>query len=256
MSETQLYAGEYQWAVVAISSVAGYLLGSVSFARLVNYWVSKTTKVTPFSESVPHSDETFESDLVSATVVTKNLGARYGCITSVADMIKVAIPTLAFKLMFPDNLYFLLAAFFGVLGHNFPVWYRFRGGRGESPIIGSLLVINWYGLIITNIAGTILGFITGSVLVIRWGGMVLMILWLWILFRDINYVIFMILVNSLFWISMRKDLSRFIELKRKRGLSFTEEEVSEFILMGKGLGRTLDRYSGFAILKRLLKKKE
>jgi hypothetical protein len=64
----------------------------------------------------------------------------------------------------------------------------------------------------------------------------------------------MILVNCLFWISMRKDLLRFIELKRKRGLSFTEEEVSEFILMGKGLGRALDKYSIYAVLKRLLKK--
>ena len=36
---------------------------------------------------------------------------------------------------------------------------------------------------------------------------------------------------------MRKDLARFNELKRKRGSAFTEEEVSEFILMGKTPGQ-------------------
>jgi len=254
MNDIIEYISERPWLVITLSSVTGYLCGSVSFARLVSYLFGKTTKVRPFSEPVPNSDETFESDLVSATVVSKNLGVKYGCLTSVADMIKVAIPTLVIKLLFPADPYFLLAAFFGVMGHNFPVWYRFAGGRGESPLIGSLLVINWYGLLLTNAAAIILGFITGSVLVIRWGGMVLMILWLWILFRDINYVVFMILVNGLFWISMRKDLARFIELKKKRGISFTEEEVSEFILMGKGLGRALDRYSLYAILKKLLNK--
>jgi hypothetical protein len=61
----------------------------------------------------------------------------------------------------------------------------------------------------------------------------------------------MILINFFFWFSMRKDLARFLELKRKKGLEFTEEEVSEFIMMGKGIGRTLDRYSLYALYKKL-----
>ncbi len=59
---------------------------------------------------------------------------------------------LLVKLVLTTEPCFLLVALFGVIGHNLPVYYRFRGGRGESPIIGSLLVINWFGLIITNLA--------------------------------------------------------------------------------------------------------
>ncbi len=56
-----------------ICSITGYLIGSVSFARVVYFLVTKKSKIEAFAEPVPHSDETFESDLVSATLVAKRL---------------------------------------------------------------------------------------------------------------------------------------------------------------------------------------
>jgi hypothetical protein len=44
---------------------------------------------------------------------------------------------------------------------------------------------------------------------------------------------------------------RFSDLKKNKGLEFSEEDVSEFILMGKTPGRMLDRYSLPAFLKRM-----
>ncbi len=255
MNESIIYLESHPLLTAVICSVAGYLTGSLSSARLVYFLATGKKTIEPFAEPVPHSDETFESDLVSATLVTKKLGVKYGCITSVADMVKVALPTLLAKLIFTSEPYFLLVALFGVIGHNLPVWYGFRGGRGESPIIGALLVINWFGLILANVAATVLGFITGSVLVVRWGAYVILIFWLWYYFNDWRYVLFMILLNFFFWLSMRKDLARFYELKKKRGIEFTEEEVSEFILMGKSPGRFLDRYSLYALMKRVTGKK-
>ena len=234
-----------------ICSISGYLIGSVSFARVIYFLVTKKSKIKSFAEPVPHSGETFESDLVSATLVSKKIGARYGCMTSLADMLKVALPTLIAKLLFTSEPYFLIVALFGVIGHNFSVYHGFKGGRGEFAILGILLVINWFGLLLANAASVILGFITGSVLVLRWGGYVILIFWLWYYFKDWHYVLFMILINFFFWFSMRKDLARFLELKKKKGLEFTEEEVSEFIMMGKGIGRTLDRYSLYALYKKL-----
>jgi glycerol-3-phosphate acyltransferase PlsY len=234
-----------------ICSISGYLIGSVSFARVIYFMVTKKSKIESFAEPVPHSGETFESDLVSATLISKKIGVRYGCMTSVADMLKVALPTLIAKLLFTSEPYFLIVALFGVIGHNFSVYHGFTGGRGESAILGILLVINWFGLLLANAVSLILGFITGSVLVVRWGGYVILIFWLWYYFKDWRYVLFMILINFFFWFSMRKDLARFLELKKKKGLAFTEEEVSEFIMMGKGIGRTLDRYSLYALYKKL-----
>jgi acyl phosphate:glycerol-3-phosphate acyltransferase len=240
------------WLVIVICSIAGYFIGAISFARLINFMVTKTTKISLFSEPVPHSDEIFESDLISATLVTKRLGVKYGCMTSVLDMLKVALPSLFIKLTFTAHPFFLLTALFGIIGHNYPVYHKFVGGRGESPILGSLLVINWFGILIANAAATVLGFITGSVLVVRWGGYFILIFWFWYYFNDIFYVAFMVVANIVFYMAMSKDLLRFRELKVKKGIDFTEEDVSEFILMGRSLGRALDKYSLYYIIRRRL----
>lgn len=254
MNEALAFANDHPWLTALICSVAGYLIGTVSSARIVYFLATGKRNIEPFAEPVPNSDEVFESDLVSATLVNKKLGAKYGCITSIADMLKVALPMLLVKLAFDEQPYHLLVALFGVAGHNFPVWYGFRGGRGESSIIGSLLVTSWSGFILTNLASVVLGFITGSVLVMRWGAYLLMPFWLWLKFLDWRYVVFMLLLVVLFLISMRKDLARFNELKRTRGSKFTEEEISEFILMGKSPGRMLDRYSIPGLLRRVFSK--
>jgi glycerol-3-phosphate acyltransferase PlsY len=241
------------WLLVLICSISGYLIGSISFARLINFWVTKEKKVKSWMVSVPHSDEVFESDLVSATLMAKTLGPKYGCLTSLADMVKVALPTLLVKLVYPEDPYFLAVALFGIVGHNYPVYHGFKGGRGESPLIGGLLIIDWFGIIITNAAATILGFTVGKVLVMRWGAMVLMIFWYWYHFNSQYYVGYMIGANFLYWFSMRKDLARYNELKTRKGLQFTEEDVSEFIGMGRSMGRMLDKYSLAALLKRAIR---
>lgn len=237
------------------TALGGYLIGSVSTARLIYLLSTGSRDYSPFAEPVPHSDEVFESDLISATWVTKKLGKKYGCITSILDMIKVGLPTLAVKLLITGQPWFLLTAICGIAGHNYPIYHGFKGGRGESPLLGSLLVIDWLGLIITNAAASILGWITGSILVLRWGAYVLLILWFWIWFKDLYYVGFMVLANFFYWFSMRNDLKRFNDLKKSQGLNFSEEDVSEFILMGKSMGRFLDKYGLYFVIKRMFQKK-
>jgi glycerol-3-phosphate acyltransferase PlsY len=253
MNETVAFLQEHAWATAVLAALSGYLIGSVSTARLVYFLHTGSRNYEPFKEAIPHSDEKFESDLISATWVTKKLGKRFGCITSILDMLKVALPTLFFKLIFLSHPFFLLAAIFGILGHNYPVYYHFQGGRGESPILGALIVINWFGILIANGAASILGYLFGSILVMRWGGYVILIFWFWIYFQDPYFVMFMIFANILFWSSMRKDLARFMQLKKQKGIRFTEEEVSEFILMGKSSGRFLDKYGLYFVLKRWFK---
>ena len=123
-------------------------------------------------------------------------------------------------------------------------------------MLGAMLVINWYGILIANAAGLILGYLLGATLVIRYGWYVLMIAWYWIHFQSIYHVGFMVVANFLFWFAMRKDLAKFAELKDVDDLDVSEEAVSDFLLMGKGLGRFLDRYGLPALLKKLFKKKD
>jgi glycerol-3-phosphate acyltransferase PlsY len=234
-----------------LAAFAGYLCGSISNARIITLILTKSINIKGIKAEVPGSDQTFESDSISATVVSQNHGKGYGCLTSLLDMFKVACPTFLVQYFFPEQPYFLITALGGILGHNYTLYHRFRGGRGESPIIGAMLVINWWGIFIANVASMILGWFTRSVLVMRYGWYVLMIFWYWIYFESILYVGFMILANFLFWFSMRKDLGRYAELKQEYDLDIPEEEVSEFLMMGRGPGRFLDRYSLPSLIRKL-----
>jgi len=241
----------HPWILLALAAVIGYLMGSISTARLVYFLSTGSRDYAPFSEINPDGEE-YVVDLVSATWVSKKLGKNYGCITAILDMVKVALPTLLFKLVFTGHPYFLLAALAGIAGHNYPLYHGFKGGRGESPMIGALLVVNWFGLFIANGVASILGYILGSIMVLRWSSYFLLIFWFWFYFQDVYYVIFMVLANFLFWFSMRKDMISFQEAKKK-GVKFTEEQLSEYMLMGKSMGRFMDKYGLINILKRLSK---
>ena len=243
MNEAIAFLESHPLLLILICSVTGYLLGSISFARIIYSRVTKGKELEFYSEPIAGSDEKFDSDFVSASLVNKQIGAKYGCLTSVADMLKVALPTLAAKLLFTSEPYFLIIPLFGILGHYLPVYHNFIGGRGETIMLGAMFVVNWFGTIIVNIASTILGFITGSVVILRYAGYFLMIFWLWHHYHDYRYGLFMFLMYSLFWFSMRKEIALLIKL-RKRGLwNDTNEQLSEKMFMGRGVGRAIDKYS-------------
>ena len=64
-------------------------------------------------------------------MVRMQVGTRYGCLTAILDIAKVAIPALIFKLWQPETPYFLVTALFGLIGHDWPIYHRFKGGRGN-----------------------------------------------------------------------------------------------------------------------------
>ncbi len=225
-----------------LAAAAGYLFGSISWARIVTRLVAPNTDISLIREPVPHSDQVLESDSVSATAVRVHVGTRYGCLTAILDMLKVALPTLAFKLWLPETPYFLLVAAMGVVGHDLPLFFRFQGGRGESPILGGLLVIDPLGLVVTNLLGFVVGVLAGNLLVLRWTGLVLLIPWMWLRFHDWTYVAYMVFVNIVYWIAMAPDLKQYFQF-RDAAIDPTQEELAGFLGMGVRLGRLLDRYS-------------
>lgn len=243
---------EQQWFLLLLAALGSYLAGSVSFARIIRRIFAGKGKVKHIERDIPDTDLTLESDAVTATTVNLELGAKYGCLTSLLDMAKAAIPTGLFLYFFPGERYFLVAALFAMIGHIYPVYYRFRGGRGLSPLIGALLVFNWYGLLLSNLAAIVLAYLTGAVLVMRWAWMGLLIFWFAIFYDDPAYALYMVLANFLFFFSMRRELATAIKIGRNR--KSTQEEVSEFMLMGKGLGRFLDKYGLPALLKKVFGK--
>jgi glycerol-3-phosphate acyltransferase PlsY len=232
-----------------IVGVSGYLIGSISFARLVARLVAPGTDVTKYVEPIPNSDLVYEDDAASATLVNLKLGARYGCLTSILDMLKVVLPMLALQYWSPEIRYNLIFAAMALVGHDWPLYHRFHGGRGESVVYGSMLVIDPLGAVACNVMAIVLGVLIGQVHLVRWGGMVLLIPWLWFRTGDLAILAYMTFANAVFWISMRKDVRQYYEFYKK-GVFRNREELSDFLDISRGLGRLMDRYSLPALLKR------
>jgi glycerol-3-phosphate acyltransferase PlsY len=89
-------------------------------------------------------------------VGSKNPGAtnilRYGgktaaVLTLAGDVLKGAIPVLIVRELTPDAVIITLTGFGAFLGHLFPVFFGFRGGKGVATALGVWLALNaWVGL--------------------------------------------------------------------------------------------------------------
>ena len=122
-----------------ISGLIGYLIGSISAARLVTGRVAPGTNISHVEEPVPNSDKTFVIGSVSATNVRVQIGTGYGCLVAILDMLKVLLPTLVLRLLYPDQPYYLIAAAMGVLGHDYPLYYDLKAGAASRQF----MVVCW-----------------------------------------------------------------------------------------------------------------
>ncbi len=235
--------------IAFLAGLVGYLSGSVSFARLVARRVAPEKELTLIRQPIENTNIVFESDSVSATMVRMEIGTRYGCLTAVLDILKVALPTLLFRLWQPEAPYFLIAAVTGLVGHDWPLYHRFKGGRGESSIVGGMLVIDPLGLAVTNLIGILIGWLVGDVLALRWSFLILLVPWFWLRGDGSTYVTYAIMINLIYWVKMAPELTQFVRILKEGGLS-TQEEVAGDMAMGRRLGRFLDKYGAPSLLRR------
>ncbi len=214
------------WPIWFIAALMGYLLGSISFARIIFNWKRPGEKFPVMAYKIPHSDVVFTSTSTGATTIFENLGRKWGGITALLDILKAFLPALFFRLFFPESLVFLVCGFFAILGHNYPVYYKFKGGRGSSTISGVLLVLDWFGSILTAFLGVALSVLGGNVTISRWLGRILMIPYVWVIHRNIWYVLFMVVINLLFFVAMHDEIKQISNLK-KANLLPDQETIAE-----------------------------
>src|SRR5580765_8307678 len=106
-----------------------YLLGSISFSILVVRLIA--------GKDIRQEG----SGNAGATNVLRNHGAKAGIVVGLLDVAKGAAAVWAMRAITADPRYLAAAAFAVVLGHVFPVFFRFRGGKGVATTVGAFLVL-------------------------------------------------------------------------------------------------------------------
>jgi glycerol-3-phosphate acyltransferase PlsY len=113
----------------ALAVVAGYLLGSLSFALLLVRW---RTGADIRKEG---------SGNAGATNVLRAHGKALGLAVALLDVAKGAAAVLLVRLVTADPRYAAAAGFAAILGHVFPLYSGFRGGKGVATAVGAFLVL-------------------------------------------------------------------------------------------------------------------
>ena len=199
-----------------VAIVVGYLAGSVSFSRVVTRLVSPETDLEETLVPVEGTDEKIHMSAVSATSVRFKLGARFGCLASILDMAKVALPVAAFKILFPDSPAEFLAAIGGLLGHNWPLYYKFDGGYGQSAIYGAILVIEWTALPVTFLGTALFYLFFRQVHLASIGGVLLLLPWFWYLDYDNYALLYASICSIAYFIRVLPDFSSVRKIERQK----------------------------------------
>lgn len=116
-------------------AILGYLLGSVNSA-IVLVWLK-------FRKDV----RTAGSGNAGATNAARTYGGAMGALTLLGDILKAVVAGLLGWLIAGENGR-IVADLFCIVGHCWPVFFRFKGGKGMAVAAGTLLLLNWKLLIL------------------------------------------------------------------------------------------------------------
>ena len=115
---------------ILIIGIISYLMGSIPFGLiLTKLFLKKDIRE-------------IGSGNIGATNVLRSGNKVIGYITLILDILKAVIPVIFVKIYYTDFLY--LASLSAFLGHVFPIWLKFKGGKGVATYVGILFAINIY----------------------------------------------------------------------------------------------------------------
>jgi glycerol-3-phosphate acyltransferase PlsY len=230
---------------IIFSVLLGYLVGSVSFSRIVLRLKSPGRDISDLAIEVGGTDESEPVSIYGANAASMILGTKYGIAIGVLDMLKAALPMIVTKFyIFPGRFHYLLVSIGALLGHNWPLYHRFRGGRGFSIIFGSFIVIDWFGAIVEPVLGILLGmFVAGN-------PMIAYIIWLWFLpiwfwFR-LSWgtaqllIAYSLVVISVFMIATRPEIKMVTNYMKAGRLENYREAMYESSPRWRGMKRMQD----------------
>ena len=131
---------------IFLIGIISYLMGSIPFGFiLTKIFLNKDIRE-------------IGSGNIGATNALRTGNKTLGYSTLTLDILKAVIPVIYVKVFYQDFLY--IASLCAFLGHVFPIWLKFKGGKGVATYVGILFSINFYFGIIFAVSWFITFFIS------------------------------------------------------------------------------------------------
>ncbi len=129
-----------------IIGIISYLMGSIPFGLIL----TKTFLKKDIRQ--------IGSGNIGATNALRTGNKLIGYSTLILDVLKAVIPVLYVKINFPDAVY--ISALFAFIGHVFPVWLKFKGGKGVATYVGILFSLDIIFVLVFGVCWLIIFFIS------------------------------------------------------------------------------------------------
>lgn len=184
--------------LLLVSCFAAYLFGSIPVGYLI-------------AQSQGISIKKVGSGSTGATNVTRTLGWKWGALVGILDFFKSFLPALLAPRIFGEPWQIFLFSVLPVIGHIFPLWLNFKGGKGVAAIFGILgaffgLPVFLAFLLIWYIAVRLVDIMSLVNLVVA----LLIPLAFWLKYAAMAYVVFGMLLGVIIWWSHRENIRRLI----------------------------------------------
>ena len=178
---------------IFIIGIISYLMGSIPFGFIL-------TKIF-----LKKDIREIGSGNIGATNALRTGNKTIGYSTLVLDILKAITPIIYVKIFYQDFLY--IASLCAFLGHVFPVWLNFKGGKGVATYVGILFAINTYFGIIFIISWSITFFISKFSSLSSLVGAASIPIYL-LISAQFNQVIFFIIMFVLIFFTHRENIKR------------------------------------------------
>jgi glycerol-3-phosphate acyltransferase PlsY len=160
----------------------------------------------------------YGSNNAGFTNAVRILGFSYAVLVLLCDAFKTVIAIILAKNILPNNILSTYLSGIGtVLGHNFPIYFNFKGGKGVVVSIVSMLFANWLiGIVVIIFSASIMFFTRyislGSII----GCMIVIIISFVFKWGDWNYMMFALSLSSLALYMHRGNIKRLIARTEKK----------------------------------------
>lgn len=230
--------------LAVLACLTGYLVGSLSFSRILLRLLTPEASLDHIPLEL--GDDHGEVELMMGAGANKAaiiLGQKWGIIIAILDMTKIILPLILFRyLFFPTDPYFLYVAAFGLVGHNWPLYHRFKGGRGHSVMLGSLLIIDPLAVISTLLLGTLLSYtLFGSMVVGSFLWLIMIIPWFFLSTFDLNFVLYAVFINIIAIVTIIPEIRIYLQLRKEGKVEAYKDKFFQSTAQFRGMLK-MDNY--------------